>query len=584
MPSPFKCHVFYGSSTDMEPSDDDSDDDLEIPLLLPSQSFLIDIGKETLADKKSEVEKRAKKEKNRWFKVRNDTWMVIQLTAIRGFLTNYNWLNPTLMIVGTICRDMCMLFLGMICSKFSGAVVDKDITEFTSRLPIGIALIIGITTFSTWTIFSRESLVLQWRQQTVSYTSDWYFCGRYGAHMHNVRNISTSDQRITADVITMTAAMGEFFQIVAVMPISITLFSIYIYTLFGWTVLVSEYVYFFFGIVVTKLVLKLLTPKVYFAEQAEGAFRGAVAEACVYAEPIAFSNPNAESEYWLNDGRKTKESESNKKEAVMAWETRKVSSMIMSNVFVTVCNLSLKCHPPRREIRILLKDLSFNFKRGTNVVISGPSGCGKTSLLRAIAGICKPMHGTVNWNVPIISEVVVFAPQNPVCFAGTMKDNITYPLFGDNLFGSDDSSPEQIKHHMKSWNEAAHNALSIVGLYVLLDPLLGLETEADWPNILSTGEVQRLGMARLFMFRPPLAIIDEATSGLQEHLEAIIYSKLIAMGTTIVTVGNRESLFVYHDVNIVMGIDDCGSYEVKELNDTWSKTGMNNIIKSKSVL
>ncbi len=527
--------------------------------------------------------------------------------------------------------------------------------------------------------------------------------------MHNVRNISTSDQRITADVITMTAAMGEFFQIVAVMPISIMLFSIYIYTLFGWTVLVSEYVYFFFGIVVTKLVLKLLTPKVYFAEQAEGAFRSAVAEACVYAEPIAFSNPNAESigektridsffdlaieaqwrviykrvllmaiismsnsgaelllnglvlwvlfsskkfcnepseelvvyftsglflctnlmrqmsaligsfeilsriegsacriaellhgtafetamltlphwnqqEYWLNDGRKTKESESNKKEAVMAWETRKVSSMITSNVFVTVCNLSLKCHPPRREIRILLKDLSFNFKRGTNVVISGPSGCGKTSLLRAIAGICKPMHGTVNWNVPIISEVVVFAPQNPVCFAGTMKDNITYPLFGDNLFGSDDSSPEQIKHHMKSWNEAAHNALSIVGLYVLLDPLLGLETEADWPNILSTGEVQRLGMARLFMFRPPLAIIDEATSGLQEHLEAIIYSKLIAMGTTIVTVGNRESLFVYHDVNIVMGIDDCGSYEVKELNDTWSKTGMNNIIKSKSVL
>ncbi len=141
MPSPFKCHVFYGSSTDMEPSDDDSDDDLEIPLLLPSQSFLIDIGEETLADKKSEVEKRAKKEKNRWFKVRNDTWMVIQLTAIRGFLTNYNWLNPTLMIVGTICRNMCMLFLGMICSKFSGAIVDKDITEFTSRLPIGIALV-----------------------------------------------------------------------------------------------------------------------------------------------------------------------------------------------------------------------------------------------------------------------------------------------------------------------------------------------------------------------------------------------------------------------------------------------------------
>ncbi len=511
--------------------------------------------------------------------------------------------------------------------------------------------------------------------------------------MHHVRNIETSDQRVTADAITMTTEMGAFYNAAVLLPAVVVTLSVVISLQFGWVVLGSEYGYFLFGIIVTRLILKVLIPKVYFAEQAEGAFRGVVAQACVYAESIAFSNPNVEwvgektridrffdnaiaaqwkviykriclmaaiafctsggeylvcglvlvillyskkfrnqtseqlavdytngiffctylmskmsafiasfeslsriegsacrigellhgtefetaacelphwyqLEYWLDDGRKTKESENDKREAVTAWETHRMSSIITRNHFVEIDNLRLECKPPHRKSRTLLKGFSFKFERGINVLITGPSGCGKTSLLRAMAGICKPSSGTVDWNVPIMSEIVIFAPQDPVCFAGTMKDNITYPRVGNDLFGD---ASEDSKYRMISWNEAAHNALSAVGLYFLLDPLLGLETEADWPNILSKGEVQRLGMARLFMFRPGLAVIDEATSGLQEHLEAMLYSRLIAMGTTIITVGHRESLVVFHDVKLIMGLDDHGSYEIKDLDSTWSK-------------
>ncbi len=113
----------------------------EVPLLLRTESFLIDIGEEKGADKKEEVKMKEKQAKKRWNKVQNDTWMVIQLTAIRGLLRNYNWLNPMVMMVSVLFHDVCVILLGLLTSTFSGAVIARDPTQFTSNIPYGILLV-----------------------------------------------------------------------------------------------------------------------------------------------------------------------------------------------------------------------------------------------------------------------------------------------------------------------------------------------------------------------------------------------------------------------------------------------------------
>ncbi len=530
----------------------------------------------------------------------------------------------------------------------------------------------------------------------IQHTICRYLRGTGGLHMHYVREVSTSDQRVTTDIITMTKAMGDFVYLIAFSPFMSVYLLFVITIMFGWLTPVVLTVQLIICFAVNKFVVGLLTPKVYFAEQAEGAFRGSVAQACMYAEPIGFCTPKAkwvgektrierlfakaleaqwavlykrvllsatsimssqfgtftsyvalmvallyfqkeelddetiteryssglyycsyligeitqlvgafealsrvhgsagrvaellnateflearrdlphwyQRIYWFKsifdlkqEITKTNKDIISEPDDALRWPIPKY--VIKNDTLLTVRNLDLECRG-----RTLLRDFNFSITRGRNVLVSGPSGCGKTSLLRALAGISPISRGDVVWNISLLHSQAIFAPQDPFCFAGTMKENVTYPHVGDTLF--DEFSPEMI-----SWNEAAHNALAAVGLYFVLDPTKGLETVADWPSILSKGEVQRLSIGRIFMFRPILAILDEATSGLQESLTATIYARLDAMGITIITVGHRESLAVHHDVRITMGVDDLGSYKIDELDHEWTKSVLRSDIK-----
>ncbi|CAM9967263.1 unnamed protein product, partial [Ectocarpus fasciculatus] len=89
----------------------------------------------------------------------------------------------------------------------------------------------------------------------------------------------------------------------------------------------------------------------------------------------------------------------------------------------------------------------------------------------------------------------------------------------------------------------------------------------DWASILSIGEQQRLGIARVLYHRPSLAFLDEAMSAVTEEAERDAYGLMRAAGVTVVAIGHRTSLRSLHErVLALRGAPD-GTWEILEISE-----------------
>jgi putative ATP-binding cassette transporter len=99
--------------------------------------------------------------------------------------------------------------------------------------------------------------------------------------------------------------------------------------------------------------------------------------------------------------------------------------------------------------------------------------------------------------------------------------------------------------------EEVARVLELVGLGHLVERI---EEDAPWDQILSGGENQRLAFVRIFLRRPDVIVLDEATSALdprsQDRMMEILAKELPE--TTIISVGHREELELFHDRKIVL--------------------------------
>ena len=83
--------------------------------------------------------------------------------------------------------------------------------------------------------------------------------------------------------------------------------------------------------------------------------------------------------------------------------------------------------------------------------------------------------------------------------------------------------------------------------------------------MLSGGEMQRLGFARLFFHRPKYAIMDEATSALDMELEARCLSHCAELNITMVSVTHRPSAAAFHQK--VLRLDGTGSWSLESMTE-----------------
>ncbi|MBC7817054.1 MAG: ATP-binding cassette domain-containing protein, partial [Planctomycetaceae bacterium] len=120
-------------------------------------------------------------------------------------------------------------------------------------------------------------------------------------------------------------------------------------------------------------------------------------------------------------------------------------------------------------------------------------------------------------------------PQKPYMVQGSLREQLLYPTFQEGV------SDEELQQVLKD-----------VNLPDLVERSGGLDAELDWGKVLSTGEQQRLAIARVFLAKPKYVILDEATSALDLENEEKLYRKLRALHMTLVSVCHRPSILKYH--------------------------------------
>lgn len=193
----------------------------------------------------------------------------------------------------------------------------------------------------------------------------------------------------------------------------------------------------------------------------------------------------------------------------------------------------------------LIEDFNLSVKNGQRVAIVGPTGCGKTTLINLLMRFYEPDSGQIIIDDKLYSDVklkslrsnIGMVLQDTWLKAGTIKENIA--------LGVENATDEQIVEAAKK----AHAHSFIKRLPNGYDTVIGEDGGS-----LSQGQKQLLCISRLMLCRPPVLILDEATSSIDTRTEIKIqkaFSNLMQGKTTFI-VAHRLATIKEADIILVM--------------------------------
>jgi ABC-type multidrug transport system fused ATPase/permease subunit len=196
---------------------------------------------------------------------------------------------------------------------------------------------------------------------------------------------------------------------------------------------------------------------------------------------------------------------------------------------------------PERPDMTVLKDLSFDVKKGEKIALVGSSGAGKSTVASIIQRFYKPNSGeyTIDGvkvddiSLEYLRSIMALVPQEVILFSGTIKENI--------LFGKTDATDEEVEEAAKK-----ANAFDFISSFPE-----GFNTEVGDRGIqLSGGQKQRIAIARAILKDPIILILDEATSALDTESEKLVQDALDRL------MENRTSFIIAHRLSTIRKADN----------------------------
>ncbi|RPF91921.1 MAG: ABC transporter ATP-binding protein [Roseibacillus sp. TMED18] len=183
---------------------------------------------------------------------------------------------------------------------------------------------------------------------------------------------------------------------------------------------------------------------------------------------------------------------------------------------------------------LVLKKVTVKARPGEVMGIVGPSGAGKTSFINLLLRFYDPTEGVVSIDghdlrtlrQEELRDAISFVPQEPLLFNASVRDNI--------LVGRPDATDEEI--YKAAGQARAHDFITTMEN--------GYETViGEKGTRLSGGQRQRLALARAFLRKAPILVLDEAASALDSENEALIQQAVVelAQNRTVFIIAHRFS-------------------------------------------
>ncbi len=224
---------------------------------------------------------------------------------------------------------------------------------------------------------------------------------------------------------------------------------------------------------------------------------------------------------------------------------------------------------------ILASTLTLQVTPGNSLMVTGQNGAGKSSLFRVLGGLWPITKGNVSVpcdasGTPGIRDVFLVrslrrgdhccgllracpgtnaiigmqVPQRMYMVLGSLADQLTYPEILP-------ASSEELSATLPKLQKL----LDLVGIGYLPAREWGWAASVRWEDVLSLGEQQRIGMARLFYHCPRYGVLDECTSAVSLDVEERLYREARRLGITCITLSQRLALSEFHTHELQLGVE-----------------------------